>query len=142
MPCGCKSKKNVSWPEHKCICPYYSILVRRKPLPAEIIHKIAPIGSKNWPQIKISYPLSMFLRSDYPIHIHYPCFWKAIIQSISIIHVFEKWLSDPYPLSMFLKTDYPIHIHYPCFWKVIIQSISIIHAFENRLSNPYPISSG
>ena len=59
------------------------------------------------------YPLPIFLQSDYPIHIHYPCFWKAIIQSISIIHVFEKWLSNPYPLSMLLKTDYPIHIQYP-----------------------------
>ena len=51
-------KKNVSWPEHKFICPYYWILVRRKPLPAEIIYKTAPIGSKNWPQIKISIWLS------------------------------------------------------------------------------------
>ena len=64
VPCGCKSKKNVSWPEHKSICPYHSILVRRKPLPAEIIYKTAIIGSKNWPQIKISYISNSCLKKN------------------------------------------------------------------------------
>ena len=48
-------KKNVGRPEYKYICPYYSILIRRGPLPAEKIRMVVPIGSQKWPQKKISY---------------------------------------------------------------------------------------
>ena len=86
LPCGCKSKKNVSWPEHTSMCPYHSILVRRKPLPAEIIHKTAPIGSKNWPQIKISYVWTLY---SYQVPFNYSP--KKILAWFSTTFYMYEW---------------------------------------------------